>query len=110
VKYIVNDKDEFLINLGGKDELKKVLNRLVKEQEILRIEIEQLICDSIVMAHGEITSSNWATWRILNKMPGQHKVLFDTDCDESPYGMHGVASLPILSGKCIWCHIELDDL
>ena len=98
-----------MIKLGGKSELKKVLNRLVKEKEVLRIQVEELVRDSILAEHGELTDKERATWRIIDRMPGQHDILFDTDCEKSPYGMHGEASKSILT-SCVWCHVELEDL
>lgn len=106
MEQVVTDKTDFLISLGGKRELKRILNELVKEHELLRIKIEELVGRAIAEEHD--LDKNWPTMRVLYKMPDQHKVLFDTDCDESPYGMHGKASLEILEDKCIWCHCELD--
>lgn len=103
----VTDKDEFLIGLGGKSERKKVLNRLAKEQDLLRIKIEELIGDSIIEETQFVNSKHRALWRILNRMPGQHKIIFDTNCKKSPYGICGEATQQnILKGKCVWCSRE----
>lgn len=109
MNYIVNDKDEFLINLGGKTERKKVLNRLAKEHDLLRLKIEELIGDAILEEKDFVNDKHRALWRILNRMPGQHKIIFDTDCEKSPYGLCAeAAQQSILKGKCIWCSREFD--
>lgn len=102
------DKTDFLINLGGKRELKKALNELAKEHELLRIKIEELVGRAIEEHYGDELADIWATMKILHKMPGQHKVMFDTDCEKSPYGMHGRANTHILSDTCVWCKHEFD--
>ena len=102
-------KTDFLIKLGGERELKKALNELAKEHELLRLKIEELVGLSIEMKYGEDLTEYWPTMSVLRKMPGQHKVMFDTDCPDSPYGMHGRAEGTVLSEKCVWCHIRFDD-
>lgn len=106
--YMISDKDRFIIELGDKAEIKKVLNRLVKESEVLRIQVEELIAEAIIADKNFINDNERATWRIMHRMPGQHDVMFDTDCEKSPYGMHGKARTHILRGKCIWCSIDFE--
>ena len=103
----MDDKDEFMIKLGGKSELKRILNRLAKKQDLLRIEINEIVSEAILLEHGELTGRQRATMRIIDQMPGQHRILFDTDCEKSPYGMHGKADKSVLT-SCVWCHIELE--
>lgn len=103
-----DNKTDFLIKLGGKPELKKALNELVKEHELLRIKIEELVCLAIDMQYGENLENIWPTMKILHQMAGQHRIIFDSDCEKSPYGMHGKANTHILE-TCIWCHCEFED-
>ena len=109
VQAAMDEKDEFLIKLGGKKERKNVLNRLVKEQELLRIKIEELVTDAIIAETEFVNEKHRALWRILHRMPGQHKILFDTDCEKSPYGMHGKANTHILE-TCVWCKCDVDHI
>lgn len=103
----MTDKDEFMVALGGKTERKKVLNRLAKEQDLLRIKINEMICDAIAEETDFVNDKHRALWRILNRMPNQHKIIFDTDCEKSPYGLCGEATEQnILKGKCVWCSRE----
>ena len=105
-----DNKTDFLIKLGGKRELKKALNELVKEQELLRIKIDELVAHAIQEQYGDkIDDPQFrATMSILHKMPRQHKVMFDTECEKSPYGMHGKANSHVLANTCIWCRHEFD--
>ena len=106
---MTDEKDEFLISLGGKIERKRVLRRLAKQQDLLRIKIEELMTDAIIEEKEFVNDKHRALWRILNRMPGQHKIMFDLDCEKSPYGMCGEATdQNILKGKCVWCSREFD--
>ncbi len=104
-----HNKTDFLIKLGGKRELKKALNELAREHELLRIKIEELVRHAIEEHYGDDLYQVRPTMSILHKMAGQHKVLFDSDCEESPYGLCGEANSHVLSETCIWCRRPLKD-
>ena len=105
----MTDKDDFMIALGGKEERKRVLNSLAKQQELLRIKIEELIGDAILEETQFENSKHRSLWAILNRMPGQHRIIIDSNCESSPYGMCGEATATsILKGKCVWCSREFD--
>ena len=99
----MKEKDEFLVKLGGPKQYKKKLDELFRQRKLVSLEIEQLVQDAYendpVLRDTPADKIN----REMHKGIFQLSVVFESECNDSPYGMHAVCNAHQHHNECVWC-------
>ncbi len=99
----MNEKDEFLVRLGGPKQYKKRLDELFRQRRLLSLEIRELVntayeTDPVVRDFTDAELS-----RKWHKAIFQLHIVGESECDKSPYGMHAVSNAHQHHYECVWC-------
>jgi len=103
----MNEKEEFLVNLGGPKERGKVITRLMKEQALAGLEVIELVKDAYVAdpVLGRVSEED--LYRKLYVGILQLTILPETNCSKSPYGLHAVSNAHQHHCHCAWCEEQV---
>lgn len=106
----MNEKDEFLTKLGGPKQYRKKLNELFRQRRLVSLEIQQLVEDAYETDPVLRDTPEDTLNREWHKGIFQLHVVYDSECDRSPYGMHAVSNAHQHHTQCVWCCNEVKEL
>jgi hypothetical protein len=110
VETLMDEKTEFLTKLGGPKQYRKKLDELFRQRKLICLEIEQLVEDAYENDPVLRDTPEDKLNREMHKGIFQLSVVFESECDKSPYGMHAVCNAHQHHTVCIWCDTEVEGL
>ena len=99
----MDDKTEFLTKLGGPKAYKKALDDLFRQRRLINLEIKEMLQDAYlsdpVIRNTPVEDLN----QKYHKAIFQLSIIFESECEHSPYGMHAVSNAHQHHDHCVWC-------